>query len=275
MVLPLAESADMPAGRIFLVEDVTDVMRSNRLAAWAEMARRIAHEIKNPLTPIQLSAEHLLRVRSNRDPNFDRVLQECVETILGQVRALREISSDFSTYSRLPDLRREPSDLAALVRSTLAPYRSSPPDGLRVSEKIDAVPPASLDTRVLRRALVNLIENALQAMEHGGLLTVTLHLRGEGAGSFAEIVVADTGGGMDEATRAKIFEPYFSTRDAGIGLGLAIARRAVEEHGGTLTAESEPGRGTRMIIRLPLVTDPTGPRPPMSATTGVGGGESG
>lgn len=274
VVLPLAESEDMPAGRIFLVEDVTDVMRSNRLEAWADMARRIAHEIKNPLTPIQLSAEHLLRVRSDDSPGYDRILRECVETILGQVRALREISSDFSTYSRLPDLRREPSELSAVVHATLAPYRSSPPNGIRIVETIEAVPVASLDTRVLRRALVNLIENAFHAMEQGGVLTVTLRLLRGGATPQAEIVVEDTGIGMDETTRARLFEPYFSTRDTGIGLGLAIARRAVEEHGGTLTAESEPGRGTRMIVRLPLVVDPEESEKPAPASRESAAGES-
>ncbi len=256
VVLPLAEPDGASEGRIYLVEDVTEVMRSNRLAAWAEMARRIAHEIKNPLTPIQLSAEHLLRVRSDRDADYDRVLRECVETILGQVRALREISSDFSAYSRLPDLRREPTDLAALLRGTLAPYRAAPPAGIRFEEDLDPIEPLPLDGRVLRRAFVNLLENALQAMEEGGTLRVTLRRRGEGADAVAEVEVADTGEGIGEAAIERIFEPYFSTRDAGVGLGLAIARRAVEEHGGTIAAESAPGRGTRMIVRLPITPPP-------------------
>src|SRR5262249_40053839 len=108
--------------------------------------------------------------------------------------------------------------------------------------------------RVLRRALVNLIENALQAMEGSGVLSVSLQAKQDGPRRWAEMAVCDTGPGMDEATRIRIFEPYFSTRDSGIGLGLAVARRAGEEHGGTLSAESAPGKGTRMIIRLPLTS---------------------
>jgi signal transduction histidine kinase len=253
VALPLRESEAGRGGRIFLVEDVTDVMRSNRLEAWAEMARGIAHEIKNPLTPIQLSAEHLLRVRGDgRAGADDPVLRECVDTILTQVRVLREISSDFSTYARLPVLRKAPVDLPELVRATLGPYRSSAPASLEIAVDAQPLPPVELDERVMRRALVNLVENAIQAMEGGGRLAVAVRRADEPAGPWAEIVVADTGIGMDEATRARIFEPYFSTRDSGVGLGLAITRRAVEEHGGTITAESSPGRGTRMIVRLPF-----------------------
>jgi two-component system nitrogen regulation sensor histidine kinase NtrY len=252
VVLPLIEAGPGLTGRIYLVEDVTEVMRSNRLAAWAEMARRIAHEIKNPLTPIQLSAEHLLRVRSDGSADFDRTLHECVATILGQVSALREISSDFSAYSRLPDLHREPTDLAALVRATAAPYRSSPPPGIRVEEALAPVPSVLVDARVLRRALVNLIENALQAMDGGGTLGLALASEATPQGEVARIDVTDTGEGMSPETAARIFEPYFSTRDTGVGLGLAIARRAVEEHGGTITAESALGKGTCMTVRLPL-----------------------
>jgi signal transduction histidine kinase len=258
VALPIRESDSGSEGRIFLVEDVTDVMRSNRLEAWAEMARGIAHEIKNPLTPIQLSAEHLLRVAGDGGRAADPVLRECVDTILAQVRALREISSDFSAYARLPVLRKEPADLPQIVRAALAPYRTSPPAGIALTLETESLPSLELDERVLRRALVNLVENALQAMEGGGRLSVTVRCVALPSGPWAEIVVADTGIGMDDATRARVFEPYFSTRDSGVGLGLAITRRAVEEHGGAITAESSPGRGTRMIIRLPFPgrTDP-------------------
>jgi len=252
VALPLRESEAGSPGRIYLVEDVTDVMRSNRLEAWAEMARGIAHEIKNPLTPIQLSAEHLLRVSGDARGGVDPVLRECVDTILAQVRTLREISSDFSTYARLPVLRKTRVDLGELVRATLAPYRTSAPAGLEVAIDTQPLPPIELDARVLQRALVNLVENAIQAMEGGGRLTVSVRRAVEGGTPWAEIVVADTGIGMDEATRARVFEPYFSTRDSGVGLGLAITRRAIEEHGGTIGAESSPGRGTRMTVRLPF-----------------------
>ena len=276
VAMPLRESDAGSPGRIFLVEDVTDVMRSNRLEAWAEMARGIAHEIKNPLTPIQLSAEHLLRVRGGGDGGaHDPVLRECVDTILEQVRTLREISSDFSTYARLPILRKAPADVSEVVRATLAPYQSSAPAGVEVAVDAQPLPPLDIDARVLKRALVNLVENAIQAMEGGGRLAVTVRRVDEPGGPWAEIVIADTGIGMDEATRARVFEPYFSTRDSGVGLGLAIARRAVEEHGGTITAESSPGRGTRMIVRLPFPGRPARAEAAAPAAPSRGAGSGG
>ena len=248
VVLPLREREEGAAGRILLLEDLTEIVRSNRLAAWAEMARGIAHEIKNPLTPIQLSAEHLLRVRRTPDPAFDPVLEECVRTILTQVRELREISAEFSSYARLPALQRRPLEISELVHDAIGGYRASPPPGVTVVEEHRPAPPVAADQRVLRRCLVNLVENALQAMPDGGTLRVRT---GPADLDTVEIEVADTGEGMDEETRARVFEPYFSTRESGTGLGLAIARRAVEEHGGTLTAHSRPGAGTTMTIRLP------------------------
>jgi signal transduction histidine kinase len=250
VILPLREEAAGPPGRIVLLEDLTEIVRSNRLAAWAEMARRIAHEIKNPLTPIQLSAEHMARLHRDADPALEHVLGDCIQTILSQVRALREISSEFSVYARLPALQLRPTDPATLVRDVLAPYRASPPERVRIEEDLSTVPEIPLDGKVLRRALVNLVENALQAMHDGGTLSVGVAALPDGG---ASITISDSGEGMDEATLARIFEPYFSTRDAGTGLGLAIARRAVEEHGGTLTAHSRAGRGTVMTIRLPRV----------------------
>jgi signal transduction histidine kinase len=174
------------------------------------------------------------------------------------VRELREIASEFSTYARLPDLQRVPTDLGTVLHATIAPYAEMAPAGVEVRTRFAPIPPVLVDPRVLNRAFVNLIENALQAMDGGGVLSVALH-RAEGPeGDRAEIVFEDTGEGMDEATRARIFEPYFSTRDTGTVLGLAIAKRAVEEHGGTMTVESTPGRGTRMIVRLPLEAEGPG-----------------
>jgi signal transduction histidine kinase/HAMP domain-containing protein len=261
VVLPLAETPGVAPGWIYLLEDVTEVMRSNRLEAWAEMARRIAHEIKNPLTPIQLSAEHLLRVRRDRVEGSEAIVEQCVGTILDQVRALREISSEFSTYARLPGLRLEPVKLRDTLEAVLSPYRRSPPAGVTIEIEAEDVEPLAADRLVLQRAFVNLVENALKAMESGGVLRVSLRSLSGAPDPAAEIVVQDTGEGMTPATLARIFEPYFSTRDGGTGLGLAIARRAIEEHGGTITAESVPSRGTRMIVRLPLRDGPGKPPP--------------
>ncbi len=236
-------------GLILLIEDVTETMRSNRLAAWADMARRIAHEIKNPLTPIQLSAEHIRRVHSEGSADFSRVLEECLMTIMKEVANLRAISSEFSTYARIPAPRKESTMMSELIRETVRPYRTALPPEIRLEEEIEPdLPALEVDRSLINRSLINLVENALQAMPKGGALS----LRGRRDGDKLIIEVADTGVGMDAASVTRIFEPYFSTKDTGVGLGLAIARRAIEEHGGTLEAASGAGHGTTMRITLPL-----------------------
>jgi signal transduction histidine kinase len=233
-----------------------DLEKSKKLEAWAEMARQVAHEVKNPLTPIQLSTEHLLRVF--RDPNvdFEEVLKECSETILEQVKTLRQISMEFSTFASPSPLEREPVDIGSLVRDTVAPYRHSAPEGVSVSVEADPrIPEVRVDRRLLKRTLVNLIENALHALEPvngGGHIDVAAKQVSRGRNRFVEIRVRDDGIGIDPDVRARVFEPYFSTRAAGTGLGLAIARKVVEDHGGTIRLESEPGKGTEVVIELPL-----------------------
>jgi len=248
-------------GTLILLDDVTDLMRSNQLAAWAEMARAIAHEIKNPLTPIQLSAEHLRRLLTDRGIPATGEEQQCLDTVIKQVRALHDIAREFSTYAKLPALSPEPTDPTAFAREVLAPYRLAPPAGIRIEERYATAGEVALDRRVLGRALVNLIENALQAMARGG--TLTLCVGPDATSRAVEIAVADTGPGLSPEVRRRLFEPYFSTKTSGTGLGLAIARRAIEAHGGTIDVETAPGAGTTFRIRLPLATaDPAAAPPP-------------
>jgi two-component system nitrogen regulation sensor histidine kinase NtrY len=245
----LPDAAGGPPGALVLLEDVTDLMRSNQLAAWAEMARAIAHEIKNPLTPIQLSTEHLERLLADRGVLPSREIESCIETVIKQVRALREIASEFSAYARLPDLAPSPTDPAEFLREVVAPYRAAHPPGIRIEEDYAPSGTAAVDRKVLSRAVVNLIENALQAMPQGGLLRIGARRERD------EVVlsVADTGPGLDPAVRDRLFTPYFSTKSSGTGLGLAIVRRAVEAHGGRVEVRSAPGAGTTFSIRLPAI----------------------
>jgi two-component system nitrogen regulation sensor histidine kinase NtrY len=238
-----------PAGTLILLEDVTDLMRSNQLAAWAEMARAIAHEIKNPLTPIQLSTEHLERLLRDRGVAASPEIDSCLQTVYKQVRALREIASEFSAYAKLPELAPLPTDPSEFLREVVAPYRAAHPPGVSIEEDYAPAGTTAVDTRVLSRAVVNLIENALQAMPQGGRLRVAVR-REDG-----EVVlsVSDTGPGLDPKVRARLFTPYFSTKSSGTGLGLAIVRRAVEAHGGHIEVASTPGRGTTFTIHLPAI----------------------
>jgi nitrogen fixation/metabolism regulation signal transduction histidine kinase len=249
----LVEAFNRMAGE--LQRQQSELERTHRLEAWAEMARQVAHEIKNPLTPIQLSAEHLRRVHHDRGTPLSPVLEGCVDSILTQVRLLRQIASEFSSFASSPTARPVPADLSALVTEVVEPYRT----GLsgRVAIAIDVqpgLPPLWLDRTLIGRALTNVIDNALHAMPNGGTLTVTVRATGPDGG--VALMVADSGVGMDAAAIARIFEPYFSTKATGTGLGLTIARRNVELHGGTVVVASVPGRGTVVTMTLPRSAGP-------------------
>ncbi|HEV8201705.1 MAG TPA: ATP-binding protein [Candidatus Polarisedimenticolia bacterium] len=250
--LPFTPEQGALPGRIVILEDVTEIVRSGRLAAWAEMARRIAHEVKNPLTPIQLSVEHVRRLWLARDARFGVVLVECLDNIQGQVRKLRQMATEFSAYARLPQLRAEPTEVPVLLREALRPYLAAPPEGIDIDSAVPAgLPEVVVDRGVMNRVLVNLIENALQAMPEGGRLEVAAGREQDNGRSGVTITVRDTGTGMPPGVLARIFEPYFSTKSGGTGLGLAIARRAVEEHGGGIEIRSHPGAGTVVTLFLP------------------------
>ena len=198
----------------------SELERTNRLAAWADMARQVAHDIKNPLTPIQLSAEHLRRVHKDAGSPLHGLLDGCVDTILSQVALLRQISSEFSSFASSPVARPAPTRLSEVIDEVVGPYRAGLPANVHLAiEETGPLPVLSLDRGLLGRALVNVIENALHAMRGGGTLT----LRTSAHGGGAVIEIADTGVGMDAEALAHLFEPYFSTKATGTGLGLTIA----------------------------------------------------
>jgi signal transduction histidine kinase len=225
-----------------------ELQRTHRLEAWAEMARQVAHEIKNPLTPIQLSSEHLMRVNKDRGEPLTPVLEECVTSILSQVKLLRQISAEFSSFASRPTPHPAPTSLAELIPSVVEPYIT----GLAGRVTIEVDVPASLplvvvDRVLLARAITNMMENALHAMPGGGTLAIKAHARP----ASVRLSVADTGTGMDPEALRRIFEPYFSTKATGTGLGLTIAKRNVELNGGQIHVESALGKGTTVTIDLP------------------------
>ena len=222
--------------------------RTHRLEAWTEMARQVAHEIKNPLTPVQLSAEHLLRVHADRGSPLSPVLQECVDSILKQVRILRQIASEFSSYASSPVADRVPTALAVLIEEIIGPYRPGLDGRIEVSVALPTdLPMLRLDGRLMQRALTNIIDNALHAMPDDGALSISV-VRDA---AQLHLVVVDTGVGLEADVLARIFEPYFSTKVTGTGLGMAIAKRNVELNGGTIAVTSERGQGTTVTITLP------------------------
>jgi two-component system, NtrC family, nitrogen regulation sensor histidine kinase NtrY len=235
---------------LLVVEDATEVLRGQRLLAWAEMARMIAHEIKNPLTPIRLSAEHMREVWQNDPDHFGRVFDRCTSNILTQVDELRSIASEFSAYSSIPRIDPKPADLVASMADLVEGYRAAPPEGVTVDFEAD---PETLltrfDAKLLSRAVRNLIENALRATSVSGGRVVVKVAQHDG---LARIAVADSGPGVAPDLLPRIFDPYFSTHDTGTGLGLAIARRIAEEHGGTITARNRAAGGLEVTVTLPV-----------------------
>nr|HRC87456.1 ATP-binding protein [Thermoanaerobaculia bacterium] len=233
---------------ILVVEDVTEVFRGQRLAAWAEMARIIAHEIKNPLTPIRLTTEHMRLVRQRDPGHFDQIFDRCASNILAQVDELQQIASEFSTYSRIPKMEAVPGDVSEAMGRLVEAYRAAPPPGVEIRFVAPSAPVmAAFDEKLLGRAVRNLLENAVRASSGGG--EVMLSVSGDGA--EATILVADRGPGVPPEQLPRIFDPYFSTHDTGTGLGLPIARRIAEEHGGGIAAHNRPGGGLAVEITIP------------------------
>jgi two-component system nitrogen regulation sensor histidine kinase NtrY len=226
-----------------------ELERTNRLAAWADMARQVAHDIKNPLTPIQLNAEHVRRVHLDQGRPLGNIVDETVGNILGQVRLLRQIASEFSSFAAVPEPRPVDTSLGDLVHEVVEPYRTGLAGRVVVTTHLPPLPLVRIDRMLIGRALTNIIENALHAMPGGGTLTLEAALAPE---KRVQLRVTDTGVGMDADAIARIFEPYFSTKAIGTGLGLTIAKRNVEANGGTINVTSERGRGTSVTITLPI-----------------------
>ena len=241
---------DFNAMTATLATQRAELARSNQLKAWAQMARQVAHEIKNPLTPIQLAAEHLQRVHADQHSPLGQVVDQCVVTILGQVRLLRQIASDFSNFAAEPTPRFEDVSVAELLSDVMQPYRLAASERLRIDVFVPGgLPLVRIDRTLVARAVTNLVENAIQAMPQGGTMTVTARAVAAGV----SVAVADTGVGMDAEAARRAFEPYFSTKTGGSGLGLPNAKRYVEISGGSTDLESAPGGGTTITLTLPAV----------------------
>ena len=243
-----------PIGTVVVIEDLTQILATQRLTAWKEAVERVIHEIKNPLTPVGLAAETLKTAWAREPARFADLFPSAIDMILGAVRDLKDLIGEFSRFSRLPPMRPERIDPNALVLDALSPYTQAPLERLEVRVDLAPdVPAVEVDADQVKRVLLNVINNALEAMgERGG----ELRLRTAREAGGVAIRVEDDGPGVDDVER--IFEPHYTTKVKGTGLGLAIARQVIEEHGGTIRAESVPGQGTSVHIHLPAA-GPGGP----------------
>ncbi|MAB89249.1 MAG: hypothetical protein CMJ90_07305 [Planctomycetes bacterium] len=229
------------------------LIKAEKDAAWQEMARQVAHEIKNPLTPIMLSAQQLRTAHQDRHPAFDDILSDSVKTIVDQCEGLRRIASDFASFGRFPNREVESHDIAELVSNAVHMYRGRDEADVLVTCEIKTPEGTEVlvDKDEIGRVFLNLFNNAMEAMDDDGQIYVEARSDDGERGRVVEIQVTDTGRGIPEADRARLFEPYFSTRTGGTGLGLAICQRIILEYGGNIDVVSAIDEGTTFTITLP------------------------
>ncbi len=248
----LKDESGHPLGAVFVFEDLTQLEKMQRVAAWREVARRIAHEIKNPLTPIQLSAQRLRRRYLDKFSEDGQVFNECIQMIIHEVEGLKRLVNEFSNFARLPEVHPVPNNLAKIVSEILAVYCTAN-QGIRFEFKqIRPVPIFNLDSEQMKRALINLLNNAIASIDGEGKIEIVLdyesHLK------IARLEVRDTGRGIPDKDKTKLFEPYFSTKKSGTGLGLTIVHTIVSDHQGFIRVEDNHPTGTVFTIELPVHT---------------------
>jgi hypothetical protein len=251
------ELAHGKQGTVLVVEDMTELLRAQRQLAWKEVAQRVAHEIKNPLTPIALSAERIGRHVERGQPDSWPVIRKCSEVILGCVGTLRTLVDQFSALAQFPAPQPRSCDLNRVAEEALALFAGRL-DGITVQWDLEpGLPEVVADPESIRRALANLIDNAAEAMQGSLLRVLGIHSSLSEDGGSVELVVSDTGHGLTDEIRERLFLPFYSTKSRGTGLGLSIAAKIVQEHGGSLRAESNSPKGARFLLRLPLM-EPAG-----------------
>jgi two-component system, NtrC family, nitrogen regulation sensor histidine kinase NtrY len=247
------ELAEGKQGTVLVLEDTSELLRAQRQVAWKEVAQRVAHEIKNPLTPIALSAERIGRHLDRGQSDSPAIIRKCSEVILSCVGTLRTLVDQFSALAQFPAPQPRVCNVNEVAELALSLF-SGRLDGITVQRDLEqGLPPVMADPEGLRRALANLIDNAAEAMQGSLLRVLSLHTRLSEDGSAVEAAVCDTGHGLTEEIRERLFLPFYSTKRRGTGLGLSIAAKIVQEHGGTIRAESNTPKGACFVVRLPLM----------------------
>jgi two-component system, NtrC family, nitrogen regulation sensor histidine kinase NtrY len=244
-------------GSILVIEDVTEFLRAQRQLAWKQVAQRVAHEIKNPLTPISLSAERIHRHLTNPRAESTSVIGRCADVILSSVESMRTLVDQFAVLAEFPAAQPKPADLNRIVEGAVMLFHGRLND-VRIEQRLAPdLPSVMADAQAMQRALANLIDNAAEAMQGSLLRVLSIETCVNENGSMAELVLSDTGHGLTDATRERLFLPYFSTKQRGSGLGLAIAAKIIQEHHGAIRAENNSPTGARFIIELPFAESTT------------------
>jgi two-component system nitrogen regulation sensor histidine kinase NtrY len=249
----------LQSGYVVVFEDLSDLLKAQKQTAWREVARRVAHEIKNPLTPIALSAErirrHLDRATSAEPASLD-VVRACADTIAGAVETVRRLVDEFATLARFPASHPQPADINEVIERALSMFNGRL-DGIGLHKSLAPdLPKVMADGEAIKRAVANLVDNAAEALQNSLIREIEITTSLVASRDAVEITVADTGHGVTRELKEKLFLPYFSTKKRGTGLGLAIVSRVIEDHHGSIRVEENQPVGTRFIVELPVVSEP-------------------
>jgi two-component system nitrogen regulation sensor histidine kinase NtrY len=244
----LKDDAGRHMGTLMVFDDLTELEKGQRMAAWREVARRIAHEVKNPLTPIALSAQRLKRKYAQFVD--DTIFEECTETIISQVELIRNLVNEFSSFARFPSANPVPCDLMAIIEETLALYREGHPSvNFKINNTSD-IPILNLDRQQMKQALINLIDNAISAIKGSG--NITIDVAHDPILKKVRMEIADNGQGISNEDKTRLFQPNFSTKKAGMGLGLTIVNTIIADHNGMINVQDNTPRGAKFVIELPV-----------------------
>jgi two-component system nitrogen regulation sensor histidine kinase NtrY len=249
----MVDEQSNPIGFVIVFDNLTKLEKAQRLAAWQEVARRIAHEIKNPLTPIQLSAQRLRKRYMDSIPKDRDIFDQCTATIVNQVEEIKRLVSEFSDFARMPKIHKKPSDIKKMVEEVYILYKEAHKHIAFSLETDDHLPEFFFDPVQIKRVLINLLDNAVSVIENSGTISLRLVLHKQQP-QTVRLIVADDGPGITEEVKLRLFEPYFSTRKSGTGLGLAIAHTIITEHSGSIIVHENKPDGTVFTVELPLDT---------------------
>ena len=248
-VTALKDDKNRYMGMVVVFDDLTEIEKAQRMAAWREVARRIAHEVKNPLTPIKLSAQRLRRKYGDQIVTDNPVFMECTQTIIDQADQIRNLVNEFSSFARLPASNPEPCQLPEIIEEAVALYREARPEIFFQIDSEPDIPQLNLDRQQMKRVMINLIDNAIAAMNGKGAIGVALSF--DPILRIVRLEVSDTGIGISPEDKIRLFEPYFSTKRTGMGLGLSIVSAIIEDHNGFIRVQDNKPRGTKFIVELP------------------------
>lgn len=244
----LKDEKSGPMGIVMVFDDLTELEKAQRMAAWREVARRIAHEVKNPLTPIGLSAQRLKRRYSERIN--EAVFDECTRMIIDHVELIRNLVNEFSTFARFPTANPKPCQLSPIIEETVSLYREGHQDIIFDVLIGDDMPQMNLDRQQFKQAMINLVDNAVAAVRNRGHIAITAAY--DPILKLVRLEVADDGSGIADADKIRLFEPNFSTKKAGMGLGLTIVNSIVTDHNGMIRVQDNLPKGAKFVIELPV-----------------------